>query len=162
VRKWIVTFGGAGLLPFMPGTFGSLAATAVMGLLYWGIAPTFVLWQVILVIAMSLFSALCVATGPFAVEHFQRKDPGPMVLDEAAGICLTLLMQPIAPGVAAIKTLVAAFFAFRVFDIVKPPPAPQLERLPLGWGILLDDLAAAVYANIVCQMVLRVWILKGI
>jgi phosphatidylglycerophosphatase A len=49
----------------------------------------------------------------------------------------------------------AIFVSFRLFDIAKLAPAKQLEKLPYGWGILLDDLAAAVYANIVCQMVLR-------
>jgi phosphatidylglycerophosphatase A len=162
VRKWIVTFGGAGLLPFMPGTFGSLAAAVLMGAVYFGLAPSFVVWQMILGVGMIVFSGLCVAYGPFAVEHFKRKDPGPMVLDEAAGICLTLLFQPIGGGWTAVKTLGAAFIAFRVFDIVKPPPARQLERLPMGWGILLDDLAAAVYANVVCQVVLRMWLMKGV
>ena len=49
----------------------------------------------------------------------------------------------------------AAFVAFRLFDIVKPPPAYRLQRLPAGWGILVDDLIAGAYANIVCQLVLR-------
>jgi phosphatidylglycerophosphatase A len=52
-------------------------------------------------------------------------------------------------------TLAVAFAAFRLFDVTKPPPARQLEKLPGGWGILLDDLAAAVYANILCQIALR-------
>jgi phosphatidylglycerophosphatase A len=51
--------------------------------------------------------------------------------------------------------LAVQFFLFRLFDVVKPPPARQLERLPAGWGILLDDLAAGIYANIVGQVVFR-------
>ena len=82
-----------------------------------------------------------------------RKDPGPVVLDEAAGICLTLLFQPFKHGA---WVFVAGFLAFRLFDITKPPPARQLEKLPAGWGILLDDLAAAVYANLLCQLLLRI------
>jgi len=57
--------------------------------------------------------------------------------------------------------LLAGFLAFRIFDITKPPPARQLERLPAGWGILLDDLAAAVYANLLCQIIFR-WAVKTI
>jgi phosphatidylglycerophosphatase A len=49
-----------------------------------------------------------------------------------------------------------AFLAFRAFDVTKPAPARQLEALPGGWGILFDDLAAAVYANLLCQVLLRV------
>jgi phosphatidylglycerophosphatase A len=52
-------------------------------------------------------------------------------------------------------TLLLAFAAFRLFDVTKPPPARQLEHLPAGWGILMDDLAAAVYANLLCQIILR-------
>jgi phosphatidylglycerophosphatase A len=101
-----------------------------------------------------LSGALCVALGGWAQEFLGRKDPGPVVLDEAAGVCLTLLAQPMRHWQWAVAL---AFVAFRVFDITKPPPARQLERLPRGWGILLDDLAAAVYANLVCQGVLRLW-----
>ena len=53
---------------------------------------------------------------------------------------------------------VVAFAAFRFFDILKPPPVRQLEKLPAGWGILADDLGAGVYANIVSQLVLRLWL----
>jgi len=54
-----------------------------------------------------------------------------------------------------LKTIAIAFAAFRVFDIIKPPPVRELEKLPAGWGILMDDLAAAVYANLLCQIFLR-------
>jgi phosphatidylglycerophosphatase A len=76
-------------------------------------------------------------------------------LDEGAGIFLTALFVPIYPGWRELWALLAIFLAFRVFDIVKLAPAKQLEKLPYGWGILLDDLAAAVYANIICQVLLR-------
>jgi len=102
-----------------------------------------------------LFGGLCVALGRWTVEYYGRKDPGSCVLDEAAGICLTALFVPIYTGWREVWALLAVFVAFRIFDIVKLPPAKQLERLPYGWGILMDDLAAAVYANLVCQVVLR-------
>jgi phosphatidylglycerophosphatase A len=146
-----VTLGGAGLLPLGPGTWGS----ALTCLIIWMIsraAP--VVW--VLLAGLLIFSALCVALGGWAQTFFERKDPGPVVLDEAAGICLTLLAVPLRHALAWI--LLLGFVAFRVFDITKPPPARQLERLPEGWGILMDDLAAAVYANLVCQLVYRwVW-----
>ena len=153
LRKSIVTFFGAGLSPVAPGTAGSLATTVVL----YGIAllgPPAWAWQAVLSAGIWTASVLMVALGPWAVAHFGREDPQPVVLDEVAGVCLTALLLPMR-GPHGIVTLVAAFAAFRLFDVTKPPPARQLERLPAGWGILCDDLAAAVYANLVCQAVLR-------
>ncbi len=77
-----------------------------------------------------------------------------MVLDEVAGQWLSLLFVPVGGGWRAVWVTVAAFVLFRAFDILKPPPARQLERLPAGWGILADDLAAGVMANVVLQAAL--------
>lgn len=150
-RLWVVTLGGSGLLPLAPGTWGS-AATALLVWLAWKGAGAPSQW--ILVAGLVLFSVLCVMLGGWAQDFLGREDPGPVVLDEAAGICLTLLALPAKHWQWAVA---AAFAAFRLFDITKPPPARQLERLPAGWGILMDDLAAAVYANLLCQVVLRLW-----
>jgi phosphatidylglycerophosphatase A len=145
-QLWIVTLGGAGLLPKMPGTYGSAAAAIL--LYFTGTSP------IVLIAGILIFSTLCVALGGWAQDFLGKKDPGPVVLDEAAGICLTALFQP--PSLhGGVWPLIAVFASFRLFDITKPPPARQLERLPAGWGILMDDLAAAVYANLVCQVVLR-------
>jgi phosphatidylglycerophosphatase A len=145
-QLWIVTLGGAGLLPKMPGTYGS-AVTAIL-LYFTGLSP------IVLIAGLVIFGALCVALGGWAQDFLGRKDPGPVVLDEAAGICLTAFFQPYWIH-GRIWTLIAVFVSFRIFDITKPPPARQLERLSAGWGILMDDLAAAIYANLACQMVLR-------
>jgi phosphatidylglycerophosphatase A len=159
-RRWVVTVGGSGMSPVAPGTAGSLATTLLLALVYWGLwraglGESQLYWNGVLVTGIFVFGALCVALGRWTIDHFGRKDPGGCVLDEAAGICLTALFVPIYPGWRAVWTLAAVFAAFRVFDIVKPPPANQLERLPQGWGILMDDLAAAVYANVACQLVVR-------
>jgi phosphatidylglycerophosphatase A len=157
MNRWIVTFCGSGLSPVAPGTAGSLLATLLLCAIYWGTGePVFGAWQIILVIGLGAFCAMSIGYGPWAIAHFGRKDPGPFVLDEAAGICLTNLLLPINhyPGWHAAWVFGLAFAAFRVFDVIKPPPARWLEQFPAGWGILLDDLAAAVYANIVCQIVL--------
>jgi len=156
IQKWIVTFFGTGLFPKAPGTAGSLAAS-VMLLIAFGLAgsPVWDVWQVMLIIGLLGACVFSVALGPWAVLHFERKDPQPFVLDEVAGICLTNLFLPISVGWREAIIISAAFVSFRVFDITKPPPARQLEKLPAGWGILLDDLAAAVYANVVCQLFLR-------
>ena len=78
------------------------------------------------------------------------KDPQFVVIDEVAGQLIALIAVPLAW-----KTFLAGFILFRVFDIIKPPPVRQLERLPEGTGIVLDDVAAGIYALIVMQILLR-------
>ena len=79
-------------------------------------------------------------------------DPGPVVIDELVGYLVSVAFLPHSIWIA-----VAGFFLFRAFDIVKPPPARQLERLPGGWGIVLDDVSAGVY----CQLILWAAIIVG-
>jgi len=156
MRKWIVTFFGTGFSPIAPGTAGSLATSLLLMAMYLSIGqPSFLLWQTILLVGLLAASVLSVALGPWAIEHFKMSDPQPFVLDEVAGICLTNLFLPMYGGWRQIWPIGIAFAAFRLFDVTKPPPARQLEHLPAGWGILLDDLAAGVYANILCQLLLR-------
>jgi phosphatidylglycerophosphatase A len=78
------------------------------------------------------------------------KDPQFVVIDEVAGQWITLLFAPVAW-----KTMLAGFILFRGFDIVKPPPVRQLERLPEGTGIVVDDVAAGVYALAVLQLLIH-------
>ena len=159
-RRWFVTLGGSGMSPVAPGTVGSLAATALLASIVLGFRRTQtpltpLMWNAILVAGILIYGASCVALGQWATEYYGRKDPGSCVLDEGAGICSTALFLRLYPDRREYWALLAVFVAFRIFDILKPPPAKQLERLPYGWGILLDDLAAAVYANIACQLLLR-------
>jgi len=144
LRMGVVTFFFVGLLPIMPGTYASfLTACAFLGLAQIGLAGTLAAVVLILV-----FSGLSLALCPWAEAAFGKKDPQPFVIDEVAGQFLALLVwRP--PGVSPMWIAGAGFVLFRIFDIVKPFPAGRLERLPAGWGILLDDLAAAVYANLV-------------
>jgi phosphatidylglycerophosphatase A len=149
--------GGVGYLP-ASGTFASLLTCLILWpLLAWA-TPTGQI--VISIVGTIVFSWLNIALAPWAIREFGSKDPGKFVLDEAAGICLTILALAPRTGWSAGITLAAAFVAFRIFDITKIPPARQLEHLPEGWGILMDDLAAAVYANLLCQVVLR-WMLPA-
>ncbi|MGA2585248.1 MAG: phosphatidylglycerophosphatase A [Tepidisphaeraceae bacterium] len=151
-KKWLVTMGGVGYLP-ASGTFASLLTCLILWPIFLAIGPSIIWRSAIAAGGLLLVSILNVLLGKWAVGFFGEEDPGKFVLDEAAGICLTVIGLPTNHPVWMI--LLAAFLAFRVFDITKPPPARQLESLPHGWGILLDDLAAAVYANLVCQIVLR-------
>jgi phosphatidylglycerophosphatase A len=84
-----------------------------------------------------------------------KKDPSFVVIDEVAGQLISLIAVPLEW-----KTFLAGFILFRVFDILKPPPVRQLERLPEGTGIVLDDVAAGIYALVVMQLLLHWGLLK--
>jgi len=153
--KWLLaTMGGVGYLP-ASGTFASLLTCLILWPILQWIGPDPLGQNAAALAGLILFCGLNLWLGRWSIARFGREDPGQFVLDEAAGICLTILFLPAGVGRALVVKLVAAFLTFRLFDITKPPPARQLENLPHAWGILLDDLAAAVYANIVCQIFLR-------
>jgi phosphatidylglycerophosphatase A len=94
--------------------------------------------------------------GVYAAGHLARRvgleDPGIVVVDEVLGMWLSILGLPFTPLVA-----VVGFLLFRVLDIVKPYPAAALEHLPRGWGIMADDVAAGLYANLLLRVFLLVW-----
>lgn len=73
-------------------------------------------------------------------------DPGQVVIDEGVGFLFAVALLPPSAG-----TVIAGFFVFRAFDIVKPPPARRLEALPGGWGIVADDVIAGLYSNAVIR-----------
>ena len=138
---WIATFFGAGLLKPGPGTWGSIAAV-----LLWAAfagfahpAPATLLIALTAGIALSLILGIPAAT--IVARESGRPDPGFVVVDEVAGQWIALLFCPADWGHA-----IVALVLFRLFDILKPPPARQLERLPAGWGIVFDDVAAGLYA----------------
>ena len=80
------------------------------------------------------------------------KDPSLVVIDEVAGMWVTLIALPWTP-----VTVLTGFFMFRLFDVFKPYPARDLEGVPGGWGIMLDDIVAGIYANLAVRVVLLVW-----
>ncbi len=127
---------GCGFGPLVPGTFGSLAGVAIALLLPAGA------WHLSIGIGVVVSSALTVALAPAAIRAAGKNDPQQVVMDEVAGVMLSLLLVPAPSAMEAAW----GFLFFRAFDILKPPPGRRLERLPAGWGILLDDLAAGVYA----------------
>jgi len=143
-----VTGAFSGMSPFAPGTAGSAAACVVVFFLP---REGFLLTVAVLIVVCTVLSGLL---GRFAEKALGRSDPGPFVLDEFAGLFVTVL-HPASPDLV---TLILAFLVFRVFDIVKPTPARQAERLPGGWGIVADDLVAGAYANLVL-LALRTWVL---
>ncbi|NIA06739.1 MAG: hypothetical protein GWP14_03730 [Actinobacteria bacterium] len=152
MRKLIVSAGGLGYLPIAPGTWGSFAGVIIF--LLAGSSGSVLLTSVVVLVALAVFSVLNVVLGPWANSHYGCKDPSPVVIDEVAGYLVAVLLLPI-DGVNLYYSAACAFFVFRFFDILKPPPARGLERLPAGWGILADDLAAGLYANLLCQCLVR-------
>lgn len=156
LKKLIITGLGTGYLPIAPGTWGSAAVTVI-----WlaAVAGSRGRWHCVagtmalLAMAASVGS---VALGGYAERAFGKKDPGRVTLDEFAGQAVTYMLLPL-PGAWAGRFIVAGagFVAFRVMDIVKPPPARGLQRIKGGWGILIDDLIAGVYANLLCQIIFR-------
>jgi len=155
MQKAILSFFGCGYLPVAPGSWGSLGAAGVYLLIVCltgdrGFAVDFLLAALVM-----LASAACLALAPQAVRSSGKRDPSFVVIDEAAGMWLALLLLPHGTFKAAIMVAAVQFVLFRIADIVKPPPARQLEALGDGWGILTDDLAAGLYANIVGQVIFR-------
>ncbi len=149
----VATLFGVGRLRPGPGTWASAAAALIwFGLAKW-IPPTSQ-WAV-----LASLAAIAIVAGIPAATRVARaygvKDPQFVVIDEVAGQWIALLFAP-----RAWKTLLAGFILFRVFDIVKPPPVRQLERLPEGTGIVVDDVAAGIYALALMQLLLYFGILS--
>lgn len=132
---------GAGYAPIVPGTFGTLAAVpfAVAGL--WLLPP----WGFAL--AAVAFVPLAILAAEAAVAAYGEKDPGRVVVDEWAGYFLTVALHP-----PDLWTLGLGFLLFRALDVLKPPPARQLEHLPGGAGVVLDDVAAGLYGHLALRL----------
>lgn len=144
----VATFFGTGKLHPAPGTWGSLATVLVWAAIA-SMLPSS--WMVSANIALA---ALAIALGIPAATRIARasgiKDPQFVVIDETAGQLITLIGAPLSW-----KSFLAGFILFRVFDILKPPPVRQFEKLPEGTGIVVDDVAAGVYAWIVLHFLLH-------
>jgi phosphatidylglycerophosphatase A len=136
----IATACGAGYAPVAPGTVGS-----AVGLLLWLVLPGNLWLRLLAIVVISVAGAW---SGSLAETHFNKRDPGQVVVDEVAGMMVTLVFNP----VSSLVWIIAAFLLFRAADIVKPFPVNRLERLPGGIGIMADDLAAGVYANLALRI----------
>lgn len=109
-------------------------------------------WPLYLV-SVSVLTLLAVYASGEAERIFDRKDSPRIVIDEIVGLLWSLAF--LGPTIGRI---VLAFFLFRFFDIVKPPPARWCQdRLPGGWGVVMDDVAAGIWANVALQLVLTVF-----
>lgn len=137
----VATFGGAGFFPVAPGTAGSLAALVPYAAIRWAASPLADVGAIVVVMAAGVWAATRSET------LLGGKDPGPVVIDEVAGMLITLAFLPLST-----VGILAGFLIFRVCDVVKPWPSGAMERLPGGWGVMLDDAFAGLYAHAVVRL----------
>ncbi len=144
LANWFSTVLKVGYLPIAPGTWGSLVAVAIWFVIIESTST------ITFIIAIIIIFILGVFTSSITERHLAQKDPSIIVIDEWVGQWIALLFLP--------KSLLwglVAFALFRLFDIWKPYPIKALDKMPSGWGIMLDDVLAGVYALLVIS-VLRV------
>jgi len=140
--KTLSTFFYIGYLPFIPGTFASIVGVFLFYLIKDNSAMH-ILFTLTLIILGFLVAGK-------AEEIFQRKDARCIVIDEVAGMLLSLIFIPYD-----IKLVIIAFIIFRILDALKPYPAGTLQNLKGSLGIMSDDIIAGLYTNIILQVVLR-------
>jgi phosphatidylglycerophosphatase A len=150
----IATAGGIGFLRPAPGSWASVAA----GLAAWALCLE--LDQAALLPALVAGAIIALAAGllsaPAAIRHFSRQDPSQVVIDEVLGTWAAVACIPASVlHREALLAVAVAVLAFRVFDIAKPWPVGWFERLPGGWGIMADDLAAGLVAGAFSAAVLH-------
>jgi phosphatidylglycerophosphatase A len=141
----IATFFGVGRLKPGPGTWAS-AVTVVL----WFLATRWISadWQSIAAIGLALAATIIGIPAATRVSRASGlKDPQFVVIDEVAGQLIALIAVPVSW-----KSLLLGFILFRGFDIVKPPPVRQMEHLPEGFGIVIDDVGAGLYALAIMQL----------
>jgi phosphatidylglycerophosphatase A len=137
IGVFIATCAYVGYAPVAPGTFGSAIGLAVFYVVRHQRSTTVEVAAIVALAAVGLWSAT------EAEHHFGGIDPGPVVIDEVIGMLITLAFIPVNMAGA-----IVAFLIFRFLDVVKPWPARRLEQLPGGFGVVLDDMMAGVYGNV--------------
>jgi phosphatidylglycerophosphatase A len=127
----------AGYSPFAPGTCGTVVGVG----LFWLVRTLPPVHYALFLLVFILFSCW---VSDRAQAFFGEDDPRQVTIDEIAGFLVTMFLHP-----WSVKAVIAGFILFRFFDIVKPPPVRQIDRrMRNGIGIVLDDVAAGVYANV--------------
>lgn len=146
LKLGVVSCGYLGCAPFAPGTFGTLGGVAIA----WALrdSDNYLPWLLSIVAVIYVIGR---SLGDWSEKHAGGKDPGFFVLDEVIGYLITVawLQGP------TLLTLAVGFAVFRFFDIVKPPPVRNVERIGGGDGILLDDVVAGLYGWLLIMLPLR-------
>jgi len=142
---FIATCAYVGYAPVAPGTFGSAAGLAAFVAVRATGSPAIEMATIVILFAVGVWSA------GLAERYFGGTDPGPIVMDEVAGMLITLAFLPVT-----VTGAVVGFLVFRVLDVVKPWPSGRFEKLPGGWGVMADDGMAAIYGNVVMRLL--IWV----
>lgn len=144
---------GAGYSPVAPGTAGSVVGV-IVAILFIILSGLNIFSGLIYILLIAVIFAVGVWSAGRAEVIYGEKDCGKIVIDEIAGMLVTLYLIPFDW-----RWLLAGFLLFRLFDIVKPFPARRIDqRVEGGWGVMLDDIAAGIYANISLQIL--VWVMR--
>lgn len=143
---FIATGAYSGYFPIAPGTAGSAVGLVLYFLVRAAAYPWLEAFVIVAVLMAGWWSA------HVAERYFGGTDPGPVVIDEVAGMLITVCFVPVS-----LTGAIVAFFVFRVLDIVKPFPADRLEALNGGLGIMSDDVMAGIYGNLIIWL-LAWWI----
>ncbi len=142
---------GSGYSPIAPGTAGSIVGCVmfyVLNLLYPAYFPGFGIDSIYFITLIVVFLIIGVKASHF-LENEWGEDPQKIVIDEIVGVWVTLLFVPYSH-----VNLLLAFILFRLFDIFKPLGIRKFESMKKGWGVMMDDVAAGVYANVCLQIYL--------
>jgi phosphatidylglycerophosphatase A len=144
VAIFIATGFYSGYFPLAPGTIGTIVAIPIYFII--SLFNSILYYSIIIVV---LF-ILGIIVSSKAIIIFRQEDPSPVVFDEIVGFLVALFLIEITWW-----HLIAAFFIFRIFDIVKPFPAGAAEGIGKGFGIMADDLIAGIYTNLIMHLALR-------
>lgn len=153
----IATFFNIGKFPIAPGTLASLVTTVVLYCINYLIDPHIPV-RVISIILIFLIGIPCAKE---AEKFFNKKDPGAIVIDEVAGQMLTFLLVDAYLNPKSLLIYIIGFFLFRFFDILKPFPVNLADRIQGGFGIMFDDIVAAVYSLGTLQLVISLFHLSS-
>jgi phosphatidylglycerophosphatase A len=142
----VATFFGIGFLKPGSGTWASVPIALIwLFLEHHHGGPNFNLYWAVFCVCVTLIG---VPASTIVARESGIEDPGQVVIDEVAGQAIALAYAPVFGW----KYALAGFILFRAFDIIKPPPVRQLERLHVGWGIMMDDVAAGLLALVLLQI----------
>ncbi|HOW56850.1 MAG TPA: phosphatidylglycerophosphatase A [Smithellaceae bacterium] len=142
VIKFLATGFCAGYIRFTPGTMGTIVGIPIY--LAYCLLP--MVLRIIIVLALL---ALSIYISGRAEKLFKKKDDQRIVIDEIIGLQITMLPAAVMP-----LSIFIGFVLFRVFDILKPYPLHRLQKLPGGWGVVLDDVGAGIYAGALMMLLL--------
>jgi len=148
MKRLLASCFGLGWLPVAPGTWGSLPPVIIFALMS-HFSVSAVLISIVMAVLALAGSVVCIKYAPASIEATGKKDPAEVVADEFAGQSVTFLFISLLSSFWEILSpTIVGFLLFRFFDIIKPWPIRKLEKLSSGWGVLVDDLLAGIYAGI--------------